>query len=102
MQMFSRVISNTCRWGVTATLVFTVALAAEAGVRWRPGTEQVRLIAPNLTGPMSGIVVNTINEYTGEKYGWRLPVAQADSGAVLNIAAGNAQNNPLIDRKSVV
>jgi hypothetical protein len=56
------------------------------------------VIAPGLTGPMSGIVVNTFHDYTAGKYDWRFPVEQADSGTALNIVAGNAQNNRLIAR----
>jgi hypothetical protein len=65
--------------------IFLVVSSAQSAVSWRTGTQQARVIAPSLTGPMSGIVVNTFHDYTAGKYDWRFPVEQADSGTALNM-----------------
>jgi len=98
MVMLIRSTPNICRCVTAMLVLLPVALAGDVAVSWRPGTGQARLIAPSLKGPMSGIVVNTIHEYTAEKYGWTFPVARTDAGEGLNIVAGDAQNNSLISR----
>ena len=54
------------------------------------------LIVPHIKGEMARIVEETVNEYTGEQFGWRFPVAQSATSPSLAIVAGNSNNNPVI------
>lgn len=72
------------------------ASSIEAAVTWKPTSNRMRLMVPNLSGPTAQIVENTINSYTAEKYGWKLPVLRAAALEKLVIVAGNSENNPLI------
>jgi hypothetical protein len=68
---------------------------AQPAVVWKQAA-QAELIVPDLAGPTAHIVENTINQYTGDKFGWKLPVSRAPGPKKLSIVAGSATNNPLI------
>src|SRR4051794_3765982 len=72
------------------------AYAAEPAVVWKQPAAQAELIAPEIAGPMAHIVENTINYYSGDKFGWTLPVARSAGSRILSIVAGNGTNNPSI------
>lgn len=82
------------RFGV---LFACLALSAmHAAAVWKPASNRVPLIVPSLSGPMAHIVEETINGYTAEKYGWKLPILRASGRETLAIVAGNSDNNPVI------
>lgn len=64
-------------------------------VVWRQSSSRATLILPRLSGETSRIVEDTINDYTREQFGWRLPVSSGVTTPV-TIAAGNAGNNSAI------
>ena len=63
---------------------------------WDTTQTRAVLIPPEIDGDMSRIAEETINEYTGQQFGWRLPVCHAAPPHTVAIVAGNATNNPTI------
>lgn len=81
---------------ILAMLVSCFGLtAAQPTVVWRHRA-LADLVVPHIDGPMSNIVEATINGYTSEKFGWKLPVAGSRTAKSVEIVAGDADNNPLI------
>jgi hypothetical protein len=82
-------------WLVTLSGCFAVYAAPPAAV-WKQPSAQAELIVPEISGPMAAIVEQTVNQYTTDKYGWKLPVSRALGSKTLSIVAGNAASNPVI------
>src|SRR3954471_17204352 len=58
--------------------------------------DRPELIVPEMSGPMAHVVENTINDYTGDQFGWKLLVSGSTGVKKLSIVAGNATNNHVI------
>jgi len=74
------------------------ACAAPSVVVWKQSAAKAELIVPEIRGPMDDIVGKTINDYTSDKYGWKLPVSRSVGSTRLSIVAGNTANNPVITK----
>src|SRR6476646_2095887 len=74
------------------------ACAAPSVVVWKQSAAQAELIVPEIRGPMDDNVGKTINDYTSDKYGWKLPVSRSFGSTRLSIVAGNTANNPVITK----
>ena len=60
---------------------------------WKAGNPQAQIVSPRLAGPMAAIVDETLNGYTSEMYGWKLPISQKAGKRGVIIAVGNSDNN---------
>lgn len=69
---------------------------AEPLTIWRDGSAVARLVAPEISGPMSRIVPATLECYLSRFYGWTLPISSRDDAPGVYVVVGNAANNPVI------
>ena len=67
---------------------------------WSADQPRVQLIGPRLTGQTQEIVVDTLNRYFNDAFGWKIPVADRLNSEAINLVVGNAANNEVL--KSLV
>ena len=81
---------------LVSLFAFLCLQVVHAAVTWKASEAGAALAVPQLRGETAAIVEDTINGYTGEKYGWKLLVSRSMGRKPLAIVAGSAENNPVI------
>ncbi|WP_442506379.1 hypothetical protein SH528x_005220 [Novipirellula sp. SH528] len=67
---------------------------------WSEDQPRIQLIGPRLSGQSQEIVVNTLNRYFRNAFGWTIPVADRLNSTAINLVVGNETNNSVL--KSLV
>jgi hypothetical protein len=98
--MRSRRCSVTAIWLSLAVTIasgfFTAPATAETLEICRAGKPTAALIAPELQGPNSQIVLHTLNGFLLRAYGWELPTARDLAAPGAYVVVGNPQNNAVL------
>ena len=82
--------------GCVAACLFSTPAVAEALEICRAGKPQAYLVCPELQGPTSQIVSNTVNGFLLRSYGWELPLARESASPGNYLVVGNQENNAVL------
>ena len=82
--------------GCVATCLWNSVAAAEPLEICKAGKPHAYLVSPDLQGPTSEIVPNTINGFLTRSYGWELPRALDTASAGIYLVVGSTQNNTVL------